>query len=113
MKSQRESLLSLSPKSLDEIFKILEDKYKLPKEVIRTATSHSLGATKSKLVRAEVKGILIHGLGSFETYLVTVNRELNKVLTSYRGGKLSRDVTVKRITELWKLRNTCMKHEIK
>lgn len=113
MTSQKKSLLDLYPESIDDIYLFLSKKFNIGPEVIRTITSHPLGAIKHKISKGEIKGALIHGLGSFETYEVSVNREIRNVLRAYRAKKLSREVTCSRITTLWNLRNTCKMHENK
>lgn len=65
MTSQKKSLLDLYPEFIDDIYLFLSKNYIGP-EVIRTITSHPLGAIKHKISKGEIKGALIHGLGSFE-----------------------------------------------
>lgn len=113
MTSQKKSLLDLYPESINDIYLFLSKKFNIGPEVIRTITSHPLGAIKHKISKGEIKGALIHGLGSFETYEVSVNREIRNVLRAYRAGRLSREVTCSRIKTLWNLRNTCKMHENK
>lgn len=113
MISQKKSLLDLCPKSIDDIYHFLSMEYGVGPEVVRTVTSHPIGAIKHKISKGEIKGALIHGLGSFETYEVSVNREIRNVLRLYRAGKFSREITCTRIKLLWNLRNTCKMHENK
>lgn len=103
--------LNLSPKTIDEILVFLGSKYNLDPSVVRTITSHPMEFTKHVISKGEAKGVLIHNFGSFETYLVSVNREIIKVIQSHRKGSISRELTNKKVKLLWRLRNECKQYE--
>jgi uncharacterized protein YbgA (DUF1722 family) len=113
MDSRRTKLLNLSPKSIEEIYHILEEIHGKPVEILKTITAHPFLYIRQMISKGESKGALLHNLGSFETYLISVNREIRQVLHAYRSGKLTRTQTAKYITTLWKLRRECMKQEIR
>lgn len=111
MDSRRTKLLNLSPKSIEEIYHILEEMHGKPVEVLKTITAHPFLYIRQMISMGESKGALLHNLGSFETYLISVNREIRQVLTAYRSGKLNRARTASYIKGLWKLRTECIKQE--
>ena len=111
MDSRRTKLLSLSPKSVDEIYTILEEIHGKPVGILKTVTAHPFIYIRKMISQGAAKGALLHNLGSFETYLISVNRQIRQVLTAYRAGKLSRTSVTRNITALWKLRVECIKQE--
>lgn len=109
MAYHKQKLLNLSPKSLDEVYEILSKETGKSKEVLKTITAFPFAFTRDMIRNGEHRGVLLHNLGSFETYLVSVNREINKTIRAYRKGSISRAKANKAIYMLWKLRVACQK----
>lgn len=113
MASQRQNLLNSYPKSVDEIYDILSESTGKSREVLKTITAFPFIFTRDMIRNGEHRAILLHNLGSFETYLTSVNREISNVIKGYRNGKVTRARAASAISTLWKLRVNCQEQMLR
>lgn len=113
MPTQKTRLLNFFPETEEEIFKILQEETGKSREALKVITAFQFIYARDMIRNGSHRAILLHNLGSFETYLSSTNREIRKAITAYRKGNISRGKAVSAISKLWKLRVACQEQAMR
>lgn len=111
---KKELLDSYNPKSVDEIYEILGKIHNKDKAQLSNVVSHSFKFIKDNIRHGRHPSVLLHNLGSFETYITIINKKIRLYLLAYRGGYIKRKKQFdEKIRMLWGLRQIAIKNDLK
>lgn len=106
---KKELLDSYNPKSVDEIYKIMGEMFGKNKAQLSTVVAHSFDFIKQNIRHGNHPSVMLHNLGSFETYLTIVNKKINLYIAAYKRGLLTKVKFERKFRTLWKLRQATIK----